>query len=242
MVTGSHNKKKPRDSTRSSEQTLPATMPPGHDDEATADGLDSGEHEVDEDEGAGDDSTGERDYPVPEGWDYDDMTNEEFWTKIYALEHAQEESPDGFKMALRIEGFVSEGHFSWVKERFLEKHGGDTNFPQSMMNARQAHNRAQLRQAVGAELLEPIEDVTLERYATIQVRLGALPQKTPQLIAAMLAEYELDMKSWIRIDKAWKTRLTDPANAVAAASVNSEYRKHVTAVTKRLNAGAKARS
>lgn len=195
-------------------------------DEATEPGFEAGEDEADAELAAeGDDMTGERDYPIPAGWDFDDLTNEQFWIKVYDIEHAQEENPKAFRALLHENGFLSEGHFTWVRERFVERHGGDTNFPQSMVNARKAHTAAQLRQAVGAELLEPIEGVTLELYATIQARRVVVEVQGAGAFEALLGLYDMDPKKWNRVDGLWKARMSDPANAVASDSVSAEYRR-----------------
>jgi len=237
--TGSHrtSRRGEKEQTLIDEQTGSRRRGGPHDD-VTVDGLDASavdeEEEFEEEQDdEGEDMTGERDYPVPPGWDYDDLTNEEFWAKVFAVEHAMEESPAEGRKALRAHGFLSEGHFSWTRERFLERHGGDTNFQESMINARKAHQHLQLRQAVGAELLEPIEEVSLELYATVQARRAALPS-APDAFRRLLAAYDLDEKKWTRIDLAWQARMCDPANAVATDSVNSEYRRLFAAATARL--------
>lgn len=209
-------------------------------DDTTADGLSSEEHAaMAEEEDELGDATGEHDYPIPPGWDFDDLNNQEFWTKIFALEDAALEGLPQFKKALRAEGFLSEGHFSWVKERFMERHGGDTNFPESMMLARQAKNHAAVQQAVGAELLEPIGDVTLGTYATIRVKREVLPRQDAGAFARLLAEYQLSEKKWALVDEAWKARLNDPANVAAADTVGKEYRRHFNSAARRFAPGVK---
>lgn len=211
-------------------------------DSVTADGTGSlpwedqeAEQEIEQDED-GEDFTGERDYPVPEGWDLDEMTNEEFWTKVFLIESAFEEGGvEAGKGALRKAGFLSEGHFEWVRERFTEKHGGDTNFPQSMMDARRNIQHAQLQMAVGAELLEPIEGVTIEAYATIQARRRVLPP-TAGAFARLLEDYDLSERAWTRVDGLWQARMNDPANASAGKSVADAYKKHYAEATKRFKA------
>ncbi|MGC4116663.1 MAG: hypothetical protein QM765_19255 [Myxococcales bacterium] len=188
--------------------------------------------EIEQDED-GEDFTGERDYPIPEGWDLDDLTNEEFWTKVFLIEHAFEEGGvEAGKAALRKAGFLSEGHFEFVRERFTETHGGDTNFPQSMMDARRNLQHAQLRLAVGAELLEPIEGISIETYATIQARRRVLPA-TAGAFVRLLEDYDLTEKVWTRIDALWQARINDPANASAANSVAGAYRKHYAEAAQR---------
>ncbi len=200
------------------------------------DAADEEELEQDED---GEDLTGERDYPIPEGWDLEELSNEEFWTKVFLIEAAFEDGGVAAgKEALRRAGFLSEGHFEYVRERFTERHGGDTNFPQSMMDARRNLQHAQLRQAVGAELLEPIEGISIETYATIQARRRVLPP-TAGAFSRLLEDYDLSERAWSRIDGLWQARMSDPANASAADSVLEAYRKHYAEASRRFKAGAR---
>ncbi len=195
-------------------------------DEVTEDGL---AHDEAEELEEGEDNSGEHEYPIPAGWSLEDLTNEEFWIKVYELEQAQEESLAAFRKVLAAHGFLSEGHFSWVRERFVERHGPDTNFAQAMMDARKAHDRQKARKAVGLGLLEPIEDVTLEVYATIQARRRLLPAGDAVAFEELLDEYSLSPKRFARIHEGWVARMNDPVNAIASASVSAEYRKHFEA-------------
>lgn len=198
-----------------------------HSDEVTEDGL---VHEAEEELEDGEDNcTGEHEYPIPAGWSLEDLTNEEFWIKVYELEQAQEESLAAFRKVLAANGFMSEGHFTWVRERFVERHGPDTNFAQAMMDARKAHDRQKARKAVGLGLLEPIEDITLEVYATIQARRKLLPAGDAVAFEELLDEYQLSPKRLARIHEGWVARMNDPVNAIASASVSAEYRKYFEA-------------
>jgi hypothetical protein len=242
-ATGTHDKQTFVDGgPRPSGHTGKHTGSHSNSDSVTADGTgslpwenQSEDEEVEQDED-GEDFTGERDYPVPAGWDLDDLTNEEYWTKVFQIEAAFEEGgvAQG-KAALRAAGFLSDGHFEWVRERFTESHGGDTNFPQSMMDARRSLQHAQLRDAVGAELLEPIDGISLETYATIQARRRVLPP-TAGAFSRLLEDYDLTDKIWARIDGLWQARISDPANASATNSVNEAYRRHYAEAARRFKA------
>jgi len=207
-----------------------------------------GDEEEGDDEGGGgvayhQAAGGQLEFPVPVGWGVSDLTNEEFWVKVFDLEDAQMKGAATFKKALKKYDLDSEDHFRWIRERFIARHGEDADFQQGMMNARMAQSRAMMANAAGPELLAPIDGVSMETYATIQARRGKLPQQTVAAFGKLLAEYKLDAAKWAKVDKAWMARMSDPSDPMATAAVNTEYAKYYAAAGQgQFGAGAKAAS
>lgn len=212
---------------------------------------DEGEGGVDDGDEDGEDGVayhqaagGELEFPVPVGWGVSDLTNEEFWVKVFDLEDAQMKGDAAFKKALKKYHLDSAEHFSWIRERFTARHAEDADFQQAMMNARMAQSRAMMSNAAaGTDLLSPIDGVSLETYATLQARRGKLPQQTVAAFGKLLAEYGLDAAKWARVDKAWLARMSDSTDPMATMAVNTEYAKYFAAAGQgQFGAGAKAGS
>ncbi len=186
---------------------------------------------------------GDLEFPVPVGWGVSDLTNEEFWIKVFDIEDAQMKGAAAMRKALKKYHLDSPEHFAWIRERFMARHAGDPDFQQAMLNARTAQVRNQMAGAAGSDLLAPIDGVSLETYATIQARRGKLPQQTAAAFGKLLAEYGLDAARWAKVDKAWMARMSDPSDPMATAAVNTEYAKHFAAAGQgQFGAGAKAAS
>ncbi|MGC4116715.1 MAG: hypothetical protein QM765_19565 [Myxococcales bacterium] len=186
---------------------------------------------------------GDLEFPVPVGWGVSDLTNEEFWIKVFDIEDAQMKGAAAFNKALKKYDLDSEDHFRWIRERFMARHAADPDFQQGMMNARMAQTRGKMADAAGSELLAPIDGVSLETYATIQARRGKLPQQTVAAFGKLLAEYNLDSAKWAKVDKAWMARMSDPSDPMATAAVNTEYAKYFAAAGQgQFGAAAKAGS
>jgi hypothetical protein len=182
-------------------------------------------------------------FPVPVGWGVSDLTNEEFWTKVFDIEGAQMQGGATLKKALAKYDLDSEEHFGWIRERFMARHAADPDFQQSMMNARMAQTRQQMQSAMKPGALDPVEGVTMETYATIQARRGKLSPPTVAAFGKLLAEYSLDEAKWARVDKGWMARMSDPSDPMATAAINTEYGKYYAAAGQgQFGAGAKAAS
>ncbi|HEY3452870.1 MAG TPA: hypothetical protein VGK67_41390 [Myxococcales bacterium] len=212
------------------------------DDEQEEDEADDGEedgHQAAYHQAAG----GDLEFPVPVGWGVSDLTNEEFWIKVFDIEDAQMKGAAAMKKALKKYDLDSDEHFRWIRERFMARHAEDADFQQAMMNARMAQTRGKMVDAAGSELLAPIDGVSIETYATIQARRGKLPQQTVAAFGKLLAEYNLDAAKWAKVDKAWMARMSDPSDPMATAAVATEYGKYFAAAGQgQFGAAAKAGS
>jgi hypothetical protein len=172
-------------------------------------------------------------------WDKGDLTA--FWVKAFALDDAQAKGDEAYDAKLKELGLRNKNHWYRVRETFTLHFQKEPGWQQAMIDARMGGVKAQMAAAANAKggLFDPVEGITLEQYATLQVRRSKLagPDEWPKL----LAEYACDEAKWAQVDKVFMARMSDPSDPMATAAFATEYGKFFSqASTGQFAAGAKA--
>jgi hypothetical protein len=149
-----------------------------------------------------------------------------FWKVNFALENAgQEEQNDdnpAYVAELKKHGFRNRNHWRRVNHCFLRHYAKDPEFTNAALVARQEGTREAMRSAVKPGMLDPIEGVSLQLYASI-----AAQQMSVQGAAfvKLLAKHKLDEAKFARVSEAWMARMSDQSDPMAAAAIATEYGK-----------------
>lgn len=149
-----------------------------------------------------------------------------FWKVNFALENAgQEEQNDdnpAYVAELKKHGFRNRNHWKRVNHCFLRHYAKDPEFTNAALIARQEGTRDAMRSAVKPGMLDPIEGVSLQVYASI-----AAQQMSVQGAAfvKLLAKHKLDEAKFARVSEAWMARMSDQSDPMAAAAIATEYGK-----------------
>lgn len=173
-------------------------------------------------------------------WDKEDL--EAFWVKAFALDEAQAKGDDAYAAKLNELGLRNQKHWYRVRETFTVHFQKDPEWQQAMINARMAQTKNAMSAAANAKggLFDPVEGITLEQYATIQVRASKLSGAAGEW-PKLLGEYGLDEAKWAAVDKVFMGRMSDPSDMMATAAFATEYGKFFSAAsTGQFAAGAKA--
>ncbi len=177
----------------------------------------------------------------PDWADWDKSDLEAFWVKAFALDDAQAKGDDAYNAKLAELGLRNKNHWYRVRETFTVHFQKDAAWQQAMINARMAGTKAAMSAAANAKggLFDPVEGITLEQYATIQVRRGKLA--TVEEWPKLLGEYGIDEAKWAQVDKVFMGRMSDPSDMMATAAFATEYGKFFSAASSgQFAAGAKA--
>ena len=90
-----------------------------------------------------------------------------YWQVNFALEAAQgEDDEDVYQAALEQHGFRNRNHWKRVQHTFLRHYAEDPEFTNAALEARQAGTRDAMKNAVKPGMLDPIEGVSLQVYAS----------------------------------------------------------------------------
>ncbi|MFT3712300.1 MAG: hypothetical protein QM817_32035 [Archangium sp.] len=149
-----------------------------------------------------------------------------FWKVNFALEEAgQEEQNDdnpAYAAALKKYGFRNRNNWKRVHHCFMRHYAKDPEFTNAALIARQEGTRDAMRNAVKPGMLDPIEGVSLQLYASI-----AAQQMSVQGAAfvKLLAKHKLDEAKFARVSEAWMARMSDQSDPMAAAAIATEYGK-----------------
>jgi hypothetical protein len=146
-----------------------------------------------------------------------------YWSTNFALEEAQSADDEGlYQAALEEKGFRNQNHWKRVQTTFLRHYHEDPEFTNAAMEARQIQTRAAMKQAVKPGLLEPIEGVSLQLYASIAAQQMSV--QGPAFVK-LLAKHKLDEAKFARVSEAWLARMSDQSDPMAAAAIATEYGK-----------------
>ncbi len=175
-------------------------------------------------------ATVEDEDPFVEGKDYwydwKDLDYVTFWTRMIEIEEGGDVEGTATKYGLP----GRRGHMR-VKSTFVNHFGNDPAFNQAMMTARQQQMQGQMSNAAANEgLLEPVEGVDLETYATIASKLSRMPDD----IAAqnkLLAGSGLDLEIYERVNQTWMSRMRSSKDPMGAAAIATEYAKYFGAAS-----------
>jgi len=146
-----------------------------------------------------------------------------YWKTNFGLEAAMaNDDEDEYAAALEQHGFRNRNHWKRVQATFLSHYAKDPEFTNAAMVARQEGTRDAMKQAVKPGMLDPIEGVSLQVYASI-----AAQQMSVQGAAfvKLLAKHKLDEAKFARVSEAWLARMSDQSDPMAAAAIATEYGK-----------------
>lgn len=161
------------------------------------------------------------------GWDPNDW--EEFWYRGKMIEKAGNDNGDDAADAkCREYGLQDWRHFTRVRETFNRHFGDQHAFIQAAMNAgnRQAREMMGAGAASNPQILEPVEGISLQTYATTQARAAQVGNDIPAW-QKMLAEQGMDQAKWDRVNAEWQRRMSGQAGDMnATMALLSEYGKY----------------
>jgi len=172
-------------------------------------------------------------------WDVNDL--EGYWERHAVLEAARDQGDDAYEAELSKQGLRNSNHWDRVKFTYYFHHRKeDDRFAQfeAEYQVRETErlakkalegSRQQMRDAVQPGMLDPVNGVSLETYATVQARRMALPQGDPKAFARLLAEYKLDEAKFAQADTGWQERMQGQGDQLAAAAIMTEYGKYFAA-------------
>lgn len=161
------------------------------------------------------------------GWDPKDW--EEFWYRGKLIEKAGNDNGDDAADAkCREYGLRDWRHFTRVRETFNRHFGDQHAFIQAAMNAgnRQAREMMGAGAASNPQILEPVEGISLQVYATTQARAASVGNDIPAW-QKLLAEQGMDQAKWDRVNAEWQRRMSGQAGDMnATMALLSEYGKY----------------
>jgi hypothetical protein len=157
-------------------------------------------------------------------YDWEGLDHVEFWTRILDIEAAGSESPDAMDAKAREHGLPGLRGYSRVKATFTRHFESDPAFMQAMMTARTQEMQGWMDGAADAQpgLLEPIEGVSVETWATIAATLTTLGDDR-DAYHRVLAEHDLDAETYERVQQEWCTRMRSAADPMGAAKIAQIY-------------------
>ena len=161
------------------------------------------------------------------GWDPNNW--EEFWYRGKMIEKAGNDNGDDAADAkCREYGLSNWAHFTRVRETFHRHFGDRHEFIQAAMNAGNRQGREMMQQGVAgnAAILEAVEGVSLQVYATTQARAGSVGNDMGKW-RAILAENGMDQAKWDRVNGEWQRRMSGQAGDMnATMALLTEYGKY----------------
>jgi hypothetical protein len=137
--------------------------------------------------------------------------------------------------------YSARDYFAGMKRDYEKIRAKSMGRAQAALDVAMDIQKEEMRKAAEAKggLFDPVDGITLEQYATVQVRRGKLgsPAEWPKL----LAEYGLDEPKWAKVDQVFMGRMSDPSDPMATAAFATEYGKFYSqASSGQFAAGAKA--
>ncbi|HJZ86844.1 MAG TPA: hypothetical protein VKN99_16830 [Polyangia bacterium] len=188
-------------------------------------------HAEDEDDRAvasavDEDATDDQDTDPDDFGGWDPHNHEEFWFRVFMIEDAGNKGDAELAQTLRKYGLRDKGHFDRIRETFQRHFGANTAFTQAAMNARMRQTKESMKAAAAGKpgLMDPIEGVSVQLWATIAARRSRITGPNPTAeVAKLLAEYNLDEARYQRADAGWQARMRSADDPMAAAAIASEY-------------------
>jgi hypothetical protein len=150
---------------------------------------------------------------------------EDDWVHDQLLNETLRDPPRHAAMLAAL-GYQNATHRAHVHHTFMRYYGEwmGTDEGQALLNRavmRAMNEQRKYAAAAGAAsgLLDPVEGVSIELYGSLQSQRASLGD--PQQFVQLLAQHQMDMPKWERVDKEWLGRMTrDTTGAVA-----TEYAK-----------------
>lgn len=152
------------------------------------------------------------------GWKHDDYVG--YWMKHFDLEQSQEGGEENFQATLKKYGLRNRNHWKRATQTFLQHHGKDPEFTNAALIARQEGTRAKMRDALKPGMLDPVEGVSLQVWASINAKLVSGGD-----LKKLLAPHKIDEAKWGRASDTWNARMSDQSNPDAAMAIATEYGK-----------------
>jgi len=163
-------------------------------------------------------------YFKPDWGDWESGNFVAYWTKHFDLEQSQEDGEDTFQATLEKHGLRNRNHWKRVTQTFLRHYAKDPEFTNAALVARQEGSRARLRDALEPGMLDPVEGVSLQVWASINAKLISAGGDAAAL-KKLLAPHRLDEAKWARASETWNARMSDQSNPDAAMAIATEYGK-----------------
>ena len=161
------------------------------------------------------------------GWD--PYNHEEFWYRLKNIEKAGNDGGDAACDAkCREYGLQNWAHMVRVRDTFNRYFGHDHNFMQAAFNANNRATREWMNAGVqqNAGILEPVEGISLQVYATTQARAAQTGGDMGKW-HALLAESGMDAAKWDRVNGEWMRRMSGQAGDMnATMALLTEYGKY----------------
>ena len=146
-----------------------------------------------------------------------------YWQVNFALEAAQgADDEDVYQAALEEHGFRNKNHWKRVQHTFLRHYASDADFTNAALEARQIGTRDAMKKAVKPGMLDPIEGVSLQVYASIAAQQMSV---TGPAFVKLLAKHKLDEAKFARVSEQWMARMSDQSDPMASAAIMTEYGK-----------------
>ncbi len=161
------------------------------------------------------------------GWD--PYNHEEFWYRLKNIEKAGNDGGDDAADAkCREYGLHNWSQLVRVRDTFNRYFGHDHNFVQAGFNAGNRIAREMMQQGAqqNAGILDPVEGISLQVYASTQARaasIGGDMGKWNQI----LAQAGMDAAKWDRVNAEWQRRMSGQAGDMnATMALLTEYGKY----------------
>ena len=178
-----------------------------------------------------DDPWNEKDY----WYDWKGIDYATFWKRIDEIEMAGD--PDAVDAMARKHGLPGMQGYSRVKNTFTRHFNDDPAFLQALTDLRMGQAQGQMAAAAANEnLLEPIEGVSVQMWATLAGELSRAGNDEG-VYHKLLAEAGLDAEKFERVQDQWMQRMRSSEDPMGAAAIATEYGKHFSATSPTVTAG-----
>ncbi|MEW5742898.1 MAG: hypothetical protein AB1938_28540, partial [Myxococcota bacterium] len=145
-----------------------------------------------------------------------------YWKKMFDIEAAQEKGEKAHLAAIQKHGLRNLNHLKRVRETFMRHYAKDPEFTNAALVARQEQTREKMSSALQPGMLDPIEGVSLQLWASINAQRLSLQ---PADFVKLLAKHKLDEARFAKADEGWQARMSDQSNPDAAMAIATEYGK-----------------
>ncbi len=155
-------------------------------------------------------------------WDPNNF--EEYHRRSQEITDAEDKGDAQLKAVLAKYGCADYDEFERIQTTFLKHYAQDPRFFQAQLNLQTNQMQQQLQDAISPELLEPINGVSLEKYATLMAKMTQLGGDA----AAghkLLAENGLDQATFNAADQGWQARMRQ-AESMGSFGLMTEYGKY----------------
>ncbi len=161
------------------------------------------------------------------GWDPNDW--EEFWYRLKMIEKAGNDNGDDAADAkCREYGLQNWRHLTRVRETFNRHFGDRHEFVQAAMNAGSRQAREMMQQGVAGNqaILEPVEGISLQVFATTQAKAATVGNDMAKW-NQILAQSGMDAAKWDRVNAEWQRRMSGQGGDMnATMALLTEYGKY----------------